>query len=103
MDASNAVAATSGKTKSPTVLILAVVLFTGFCYLSIGIPLAVIPSYVRDRLGFSPMLAGAAISSQYIITVFTRPLAGRMSDTIGVKRNKFVYMDALLCARSFSA
>ncbi|MFM0492348.1 MFS transporter, partial [Paraburkholderia graminis] len=48
-----------------TLQIIPVVFFTFLCYLTIGIPLAVLPGYVHDDLGYSAVLAGAAISVQY--------------------------------------
>ncbi|MBW0448407.1 MFS transporter [bacterium M00.F.Ca.ET.228.01.1.1] len=69
-----------------TMQIIPVVFFTFLCYLTIGIPLAVLPGYVHDDLGFSAVLAGAAISVQYLATLASRPLAGRSADTLGPKR-----------------
>lgn len=71
---------------STTLQIVSVVLFTFLCYLTIGIPLAVLPGYVHSDLGFSTVVAGAAISVQYLATLSTRALAGRCADTIGAKR-----------------
>lgn len=69
-----------------TMQIIPVVFFTFVCYLTIGIPLAVLPGYVHDDLGYSAVLAGAAISVQYLATLASRPLAGRSADTLGPKR-----------------
>ncbi|RDK00690.1 MFS transporter [Paraburkholderia lacunae] len=69
-----------------TMQIIPVVFFTFLCYLTIGIPLAVLPGYVHDDLGYSAVLAGAAISVQYLATLASRPLAGRTADTLGPKR-----------------
>ena len=71
---------------STTLQIIPVVFFTFLCYLTIGIPLAVLPGYVHDDLGYSAVLAGAAISVQYLATLASRPLAGRSADTLGPKR-----------------
>jgi MFS family permease len=54
-------------------------------YLSIGLPLAVLPPYVHLRMGYSAALAGLVISIQYIATLFSRPWAGRISDRAGAK------------------
>ena len=59
--------------------------FTFICYLSIGLPLAVLPPYVHLRMGYSAALAGLVISIQYIATLASRPWAGRISDTAGAK------------------
>src|SRR5271166_6328506 len=65
--------------------ILSFVFFTFIVYLSIGLPLAVLPPYVHFRMGFSAALAGLVISIQYIATLLSRPWAGRISDTAGAK------------------
>jgi MFS family permease len=66
--------------------ILSVVVFTFVCYLTIGIPLAVLPGFVHLDLGYGSVMAGVAISVQYFATLASRPLAGRTADTIGPKR-----------------
>ncbi|HEV7814591.1 MAG TPA: MFS transporter [Janthinobacterium sp.] len=66
--------------------IAATVFFTFLCYLTIGIPIAVLPSHVHLQLGFSSVWAGLAISTQYLATFATRPYAGRMADTVGSKQ-----------------
>jgi MFS family permease len=65
--------------------ILGLVYFTFICYLSIGLPLAVLPPYVHLRMGYSAVLAGLVISIQYIATLASRPWAGRISDRQGAK------------------
>lgn len=44
--------------------ILSVVMFTFVCYLTIGLPLAVLPGFVHDHLGYNSVLAGLIISAQ---------------------------------------
>ena len=65
--------------------IVGFVYFTFVCYLSIGLPLAVLPPFVHFRMGFSATLAGLVISIQYIATLLSRPWAGRISDRVGAK------------------
>jgi MFS family permease len=65
--------------------IVSFVYFTFVVYLSIGLPLAVLPPYVHLRMGFGAALAGLVISIQYIATLFSRPWAGRISDRAGAK------------------
>jgi MFS family permease len=65
--------------------IVSFVYFTFICYLSIGLPLAVLPPYVHLRMGYSAALAGLVISIQYITTLVSRPWAGRISDRLGAK------------------
>ncbi|HTB94357.1 MAG TPA: MFS transporter [Candidatus Sulfotelmatobacter sp.] len=81
-----------------TAQILPAVSFTFVCYLSIGIPLAILPPYVHLQLGYGTILAGLVISVQYIATVLSRPRAGRMIDAVGPKR--VVVYGLLACAGS---
>ena len=69
-----------------TARILPYVFLTFTCYLAIGVQLAILPSYVHLNLGFSTVLAGLIISTEYVATVVTRPQAGRMVDRLGAKR-----------------
>jgi MFS family permease len=65
--------------------ILGFVSFTFIVYLSIGLPLSVLPPFIHLRMGYSAFLAGLAISVQYIATLASRPWAGRISDHLGAK------------------
>ena len=71
--------------RSHTRHIVGYVYFTFVCYVSIGLPLAVLPPFVHLRMGYSAVLAGLAISIQYIATLLSRPWAGRISDHMGAK------------------
>jgi MFS family permease len=75
----------SAAAQASTWKILGFVYFTFICYLSIGLPLAVLPPYVHLRMGYSAVLAGLVISIQYIATLVSRPWAGRISDRSGAK------------------
>jgi MFS family permease len=74
--------------------ILTYTYFTFVVYLSIGLPLAILPAYVHLRMGFSAALAGLVISIQYIATFLSRPWAGRISDRRGAKVSVVVGMAA---------
>ena len=65
--------------------ILSFVYFTFIVYMSMGLPLAVLPPFVHLKMGYSAMLAGSAISIQYVATLVSRPWAGRISDQFGAK------------------
>ncbi|WP_307942290.1 MFS transporter [Pseudomonas mosselii] len=69
-----------------TAQVVAIVIFTFIGYLNIGIPLAVLPSYVHNDLGFSAVVAGLVISVQYLATLLSRPTASRIIDNLGSKR-----------------
>ena len=49
--------------------IVSVVIFNFASYLTIGLPLAVLPGYVHDVMGFSAFWAGLVISLQYFATL----------------------------------
>lgn len=65
--------------------IVSTAFFTFLCYLTIGLPLAVLPGYVHVDLGYSSVLAGLAISVQYLATMLSRAQAGRIADSVGPK------------------
>jgi MFS family permease len=65
--------------------ILSFVSFTFIVYISIGLPLSVLPTFIHLGMGYSAFLAGLAISVQYIATLVSRPWAGRISDHKGAK------------------
>lgn len=66
--------------------ILSVVIFNFASYLTIGLPLAVLPGYVHDVMGYSAFWAGLVISLQYFATLLSRPHAGRYADMLGPKK-----------------
>lgn len=69
-----------------TLQIVSIVFYTFIAFLCIGLPIAVLPGYVHDQLGFSAIVAGLTIGSQYLATLLSRPMAGRVADSIGTKR-----------------
>ncbi|WP_415764120.1 MFS transporter [Pseudomonas sp. ZB1P45] len=69
-----------------TLQIVSIVFYTFIAFLCIGLPIAVLPGYVHEQLGFSAIIAGLTIGSQYLATLLSRPMAGRLSDSIGTKR-----------------
>lgn len=70
-----------------TLQIVSIVFYTFIAFLCIGLPIAVLPGYVHEQLGFSAVVAGLTIGAQYLATLLSRPMAGRMSDTVGTKRS----------------
>lgn len=78
--------------------ILSVIIFTFFCYLSVGLPLAVLPGFVHNQLGYSSFMAGLIISVQYFATLVSRPQSGRLADAFGPK--KVVMLGMSCCGMS---
>jgi MFS family permease len=78
--------------------ILPVVGFTFVAYFSVGVPLALLPTYAHLQLGVNPSIAGLLVSIQYIATFASRPRAGRMADTRGPRQT--VRYGLLFCAAS---
>lgn len=66
--------------------ILSVVIFTFFAYLSVGLPLAILPQLVSQQLQYSSFIAGGIISVQYLATLLTRPKAGQLADMLGARK-----------------
>jgi MFS family permease len=97
-DASRSTTTTYGRQSGVLLSILSTVAFTFMAYLTIGLSLAVLPGFVHTNLGFSAMLAGLAISVQYVATLLSRPHVGRMADAKGPKRT--VMTGLTLCAAS---
>ncbi|EHC55030.1 Cell division protein FtsA [Salmonella enterica subsp. enterica serovar Give str. S5-487] len=67
-------------------------------YLTIGIPLVMLPLYVQQQLHLSDLLIGIAVGSQFIATLLTRGAAGRKADTSGGRRT--VITGQFYCAAS---
>jgi MFS family permease len=97
-DASRVSVAAADRHAGVMLPILSTVAFTFAAYLTIGLSLAVLPGFVHGNLGFNAMLAGLAISVQYIATLISRPHAGRMADIQGPKRT--VLTGLAVCAVS---
>ncbi|MDE1992474.1 MAG: MFS transporter, partial [Rhizobiaceae bacterium] len=73
-----------------TFSLLSIVTLTFFGYIAIGLPLAVLPTYVDSGLGFGVVWAGIAISTQYVATIVSRAQVGRLCDRYGPRRSVFL-------------
>lgn len=58
--------------------------FIGF--LTIGLPLPVLPLHLHDTLAMSPLIVGIVIGSQFVAALLSRAWAGGLADTRGAKR-----------------
>ncbi|WP_028310879.1 MFS transporter [Derxia gummosa] len=65
--------------------ILRIVALNFVSYLCVGLPLAVVAVFVHDRLGLGTVMAGVAVSAQYLATTLSRPGAGRRCDSRGAR------------------
>ena len=83
---------------APTLRIIATSVFIFVCYCTIGLQLAVVPGFVHLHLGYHAVVAGLAISAQYVATLSSRPIAGRMGDAVGAKQT--TCSGLLVCAAS---
>jgi MFS family permease len=70
---------------SPLAILRPIVLAIFIGFLMTGLPIAVIPLQVSHALGFGPVVVGAIVGAQFVASLASRPLAGRLSDSRGAK------------------
>lgn len=76
---------TSASSSQISLTIVSFVAFTFIGYFTIGLPLAVLPIFIHQHLGYSAMVAGVVISMQYVTTFLLRGYAGGIVDKQGPK------------------
>lgn len=72
--------------QSNTLQILSIVCFSFLGFMSIGIPMAVMPGLIHHELGFTTLVAGLVIGLQYLVTLLVRPFSCRVIDTAGPRQ-----------------
>jgi MFS family permease len=82
-----------------TMLPITLAVFVGF--LTIGLPLPVLPLHLHYTLGMSPLVVGIAIGAQFAAALLSRAWAGGLADTRGAKRA--VVMGLTIAATSGAA
>jgi len=63
---------------------IALAVFVGF--LTIGLPLPVLPLHLHDTLGMGTLVVGVVIGAQFAAALLSRAWAGTLADTKGSKR-----------------
>jgi hypothetical protein len=81
-----------------TLQIVSIVFYTFIAFLCIGLPIAVLPGYVHEQLGFSAVVAGLTIGSQYLATLLSRPMAGACPTTWAPSGRSFMGCPGLCSA-----
>ena len=79
------VSGTNASSSKISFTIISFVTFTFIGYFTIGLPLAVLPIFIHQHLGYSAMVAGVVISMQYVTTFVLRGYAGGIVDKKGPK------------------
>src|ERR1700678_365699 len=76
---------TRSESPYPAMAPIAAGLFFGF--ISVGLPLPIVPLFVHQVLGYGDAIVGGTVGLQFLATVLTRRYAGSIADVHGGKRS----------------
>lgn len=93
-----AAAATANASPTAFIQLLPITLAVFIGFLTIGLPLPVLPLHLHDTLAMRPLIVGIVIGSQFAAALLSRAWAGGMADTRGAKRTVITGFVLAVCS-----